>query len=527
MSSPSAPSTPPVAPSVSSVVSSPAPSASEERPGLVLRNARVGLRGPLRHILIIGGRVAAVLDEPPGSAQIGDLTAGHTRAGAVEDVDLEGATVLPGLWDAHVHSVQWAQARRRIDLGGARSAREAAELVLPHLRPSGLATEVIMGYGFRDALWADVPDRSLLPDAHPVVLISNDLHTAWLSGAALALIGRGDHPTGVLREAECYNALVALPPPPRELLDRWVAESTVAAARIGVTGMLDFELADNVTDWLRRFREQEVAVRVACSIPRSGLDEAIARGLRTGDTVAGSGGWLEVGPVKMFVDGSLNTRTAYCDDPYPGSGDHGRLETPPAELAAIMEHAARHGLHPAVHAIGDLASSIALDAFERVGCPGRIEHAQLVRAADFARFARPGLVAGVQPAHAPDDREVADTHWCGRTSRAFAYADLLAAGATLELGSDAPVAPLDPWDGIASAVTRTDDERPPWHPEQAISLKDALAAASRGRSTVREGEPADLMILERDPSLLASGELRRPSVLGTLVGGRWTHRTVG
>ncbi|WP_285705862.1 amidohydrolase family protein [Microtetraspora sp. NBRC 16547] len=500
MSSSPAASTPPVPPT------SPTPSR------LLLRNARVGLGGPVRHVLIEGGRVAAVRDEPPGAESR------HTSD--IEDVDLEGATVLPGLWDAHVHSVQWAEARRRIDLSGARSAREAAELVRPHLR----STELTMGYGFRDALWPDEPDGSLLPADLPAVLISNDLHTAWLSAAALALVGRGGHPTGVLRERECYDAMAALPLPPRELLDRWVAEATVAAAELGVTGMLDFEFADNVTDWLRRVREQEVAIRVTCSIPRNALDDAIARGLRTGDPVAGSGGLIEVGPVKMFIDGSLNTRTAYCDDPYPGSGDCGRLETPPDELAATMAQAARHGLHPAVHAIGDLASSIALDAFDLVGCPGRIEHAQLVRAADFHRFARPGLIAGVQPAHAPDDREVADTHWCGRTSRAFAYADLLAAGATLELGSDAPVASLDPWDGIASAVTRTDDERPAWHPEQAIPLHAALAAASRGRSSVREGDPADLMILERDPSLLEADELRRPGVLGTLVDGRWTHR---
>lgn len=484
--------------------------ASQAPSDLLLHNARVGLGGPLRHVLISAGRVAAICDEPPRPAGTGGL----------ELVDLEGATLLPGLWDAHVHSVQWAQARRRIDLSGARSARDAVDLIRPYLRRS----ELITGYGFRDAFWRDRPDKSLLPADHPVVLISNDLHTAWLSTAALALVGRHDHPTGVLREAECYEAMAALPPPPRELMDRWVAEATAAAAERGVTGLLDFEFADNVTDWLRRVREQTVAVRVTCSIPRPRLDDAIARGLRTGDPVAGSGGLLEVGPVKVFLDGSLNARTAYCDDRYTSSGDQGRLETSPDELIAMMTLATRHGIQPAVHAIGDLASSIALDAFDLVGCPGRIEHAQLVRATDFARFARPGLIAGVQPAHAPDDREVADAHWCGRTSRAFAYADLLAAGATLELGSDAPVAPLDPWDGIASAVTRTDDERPPWHPEQAIPLQVALAAASRGRSAVLEGDPADLMILERDPSLLAPEELRRPGVLGTLVDGRWTHR---
>lgn len=473
---------------------------------LLLRNARLGLRGPIRHVLITGGRVTEVNAEPPP---------------ADESVDVQGATLLPGLWDAHVHAVQWAQARRRVDLSAARSAREAVALMLPG---SGLT----VGYGFRDGLWPDTPGKAMLEAAapgRPIVMISKDLHTAWLSPAALALIGRGDHPTGVLREQECYTAVAELPPPPPAELDRWVAEATTAAAARGVVGMQDFELADNVTDWTRRAREHRLDVRVTCTIPKGRLAEAIDRGLRTGEVVAGSGGLLEVGPVKIFVDGSLNTRTAYCETPYPGTSSHGLLETPPEDLRATMARAAVHGLHPAVHAIGDLAAGIALDAFDSVGCPGRIEHAQLLRPADFARFARPDLIAGVQPAHAPDDRDVADRHWHGRTGRAFAYADLLAAGARLELGSDAPVSPLDPWDGIASAIARTDDDRAPWHPEQAIPLTSALPAASRGRAWVRPDDPADLMLTAHDPADLGPAELRGIEIVGTLLGGRWTHRS--
>ncbi|GAA3579584.1 amidohydrolase family protein [Nonomuraea rosea] len=474
-------------------------------PSLLLRNARMGLNGPIRNVLIADGRIADVTTEEPPAG---------------ESADLQGATLLPGLWDAHVHMMQWAQTRRRVDVSGARSAREAVDLVVPH-------TGFTVAYGFRDGLWPDAPHKSLLEAAapgRPIALFSNDLHTGWFSPAALAAVGRAEHPTGVLRERECHVAMTALPLPPERELDRWVAEATTAAAARGVVGVLDFEYADNVTDWTRRVREQQVDVRVACSIPKDRLEEAIGRGLRSGAAVAGSGGLLEVGPVKIFMDGSLNTRTAYCDDPYPGTGGRGLLETAPDDLHATMALAHAHGVQPAVHAIGDLAASIALDAFERVGCPGRIEHAQLLRPADFARFARPGLIASVQPAHAPDDREVADLHWHGRTHRAFAYADLLAAGAVLELGSDAPVAPLDPWDGLAAAVGRTDDERPPWHPEQSIPLPAVLAAASRGRRGVRRGDAADLMITAADPSGLDAAGLRGMDVLGTLLGGRWTHR---
>ena len=141
----------------------------------------------------------------------------------------------------------------------------------------------------------------------------------------------------------------------------------------------------------------------------------------------------------------------------------------------------------------------------------------------MARFAELGITAGVQPAHAPDDRDVADRLWPGRTERAFAYADLLKAGTRLEFGSDAPVAPLDPWDGIASAVTRTDDDRPPWHPEQNLPLPAALAASAGGRTTVEVGDPADLVVTGRDLRDLPPDELRDMPIVATILGGRVTH----
>jgi len=188
-----------------------------------------------------------------------------------------------------------------------------------------------------------------------------------------------------------------------------------------------------------------------------------------------------------------------------------------------MRDAFAHGIEPAVHAIGDRANTLALDAFAAVGCRGRIEHAQLLTAADVPRFAELGVTAGVQPAHATDDRDVADRHWAGRTGRAFAYGDLLASGARLEFGSDAPVSPLDPWLGIAAAVHRTDDERPAWHPEQRIPVRAALAASARGRFQIRVGDAADLVVVDVDPSEADARTLREMPVHATMLGGRWTH----
>ncbi len=132
--------------------------------------------------------------------------------------------------------------------------------------------------------------------------------------------------------------------------------------------------------------------------------------------------------------------------------------------------------------------------------------------------------ASVQPEHAIDDRDVADHYWAGRTDRAFAYRALLDAGAELALGSDAPVAPLDPWVTLAAAVFRTRDGREPWHPEQALPIADALRASQGGVARVDPGGPADLVVTELDPVTASGDQLRAMPVYATMVAGRWTYR---
>ena len=239
-------------------------------------------------------------------------------------------------------------------------------------------------------------------------------------------------------------------------------------------------------------------------------------------TLDGGAGLLRVGPLKVLIDGSLNTRTAYCVDPYPHGG-RGLLTVSEAELLDLLVRARESGFVPAVHAIGDAANEVALDAFAAAGIAGRIEHAQFVRSQDFARFGGLGLTASVQPAHALDDRDAADSNWAGRTDRAFPLRSLLAAGATLALGSDAPVAALEPWTAMSAATTRSrQDGRGPWHPEQALTRQEALAASTRGRGTVRAGDPADLAVLDVDPLAVSDAEFAAMPVAATLVAGRFT-----
>jgi predicted amidohydrolase YtcJ len=263
-------------------------------------------------------------------------------------------------------------------------------------------------------------------------------------------------------------------------------------------------------------------LRVRTTVWLPWLDEALDAGEPTGTPLAGR---LTAGPLKLMVDGSLNTRTAYCHDSYPGDGPpaHGNLLMAAEELEGHMRRAWAAGIETAAHAIGDRAATVVLDAFDAVGCRGQVEHAQQLRPSDVARLARPGLLASVQPQHAMADRDVADRWWPTTQSVAFPYGSLHRAGAELRLGSDAPVSPPDPWAAVADAVWRTDDDRPPWHVDQALPLAAALRAACGGREGVRVGDAADLVLVAEHPAHCSNADLRRIPVLATWVEGELTR----
>jgi predicted amidohydrolase YtcJ len=485
---------------------------------LILSGARLpGVDGVV-DVKLAGGRVVGV--GPSGTAS----------PRGIRRVDVDGRFVVPGLHDRHVHFSQWAMLSRRLDLAGAESRAAVARLVEASV---ARGDREVIGFGYRDALWADAPTCDVLDAVSgevPVVLVSADLHACWLNSAALRRHGAVElaGASGVLREDDCFRLVREIDDVADAVLDGWVADAAHRAAARGVVGITEYEMRWNRDDWVRRVAAGVDVLRVSFGIYTQHLDRAISEGLRTGDLVPGTGGLVTVGGYKVITDGSLNTRTAWCFDPYPGLGadEHpfGLANVPYDELVPLMRRAHEAGIMPAVHAIGDEANARVLDAFEAVGCSGSIEHAQLLRRDDIARFARLGVVASVQPEHAMDDRDVAERYWAGRTDRAFMLAELAAAGVELALGSDAPVAPLDPWVAIAAAVGRTRDGREPWHPEQAIETRVALAASTGGQgASVQTGGRADLAVLELDPFAASVEKLRAMPVAATLLAGRFTH----
>ncbi|MCU1516899.1 MAG: putative TIM-barrel fold metal-dependent hydrolase [Pseudarthrobacter sp.] len=440
-------------------------------------------------------------------------------------ISLDGRYIVPGLWDEHVHMTQWALHSNRLDLSAAASAHEAAAAVGHHAYGADPSVTTV-GVGFRDALWPDAPTLGMLDAAtgsQPTALISHDLHCVWVNSAAALRYRVQPGGAGLLREEPAFALTRELGKLPDALVDNWVGDAARAAAARGVVGIVDLEMTWNRDAWLRRITGGFDLLRVDAGVYPEDLERARRDGMRSGQALDGGNGLLRVGPLKVLIDGSLNTRTAFCVDPYPDGG-HGLLTVSERELLALLEQAKAAGFVPAVHAIGDGANQVALDAFERAGIGGRIEHAQFVRTEDLARFGRLGVTASVQPVHALDDRDAAESNWGGRTQRAFPLRSLLGAGATLALGSDAPVSPLDPWAAMSAATTRSrQDGRGPWHPQQCISRRQALAASARGRDRIRVGDPADMVVLDANPLDAPDAMFAAMPVAATLVAGRFTY----
>ena len=264
--------------------------------------------------------------------------------------------------------------------------------------------------------------------------------------------------------------------------------------------------------------------RVWQSLPADKLRELEALGVRSGL----GDDYLRLGYLKVFMDGTLGSRTALMLD---GSG----VEITSADaLAEIVTRAAHLGWPVAVHAIGDRANRNALDAFERTrsewaprGLRQRVEHAQCLAPEDLPRFAELGVACSVQFSHAPSDRDLADRHWPGKDGT-YAFNSLWQSGALVANGSDAPIEELDPLAGIRAGVRRTIDDRDPWHPEQALTVEQALEATTvsparlagdeRRRGKLIPGYVADLVVLDRDPI-----EDLDAQVVATMIGGRWVH----
>ena len=512
-----------------------------------------------RAVAIRDGRFVHVGDEPGARAAAGP------RA---EVLDLRGRCVLPGLTDAHLHFKWYAESlpgggRGNSDAGGCRFACRRARGGEPGRR-------WVTGSGWNHNVWGSgaFPDSHLLDAAaprNPVCLEAKNGHALWVNSLALQKAGIGLEtrdpdggqivhtregvPSGILLENAMRLIQAVIPPlTPRELAIL-MRDAQSAAHAAGLTGIHDF---DSTLAW-EAFQELdargELRLRVMKGIPHEQLSAAISLGLRSGF----GGDRLTVGPVKMFADGALGPQTAWMIAPYEGTWSVGIPRLTDQQLSDDILRANASGLSCAVHAIGDAACRIVLDAFEKAaaghrgtGQPGsrlrnRIEHAQLLHPDDFARFS----AAGNRRLDAASPRDLGHDHCRAllgeRCRGAYAWKSLLDTGAALAFGSDCPVEVCSPLAGIHAAVTRRRADGSPgadgWHPEQRVTVAQAVhaytmgAAYASGRESelgsVSAGKRADLTVLDADIFSIDPHEICRTKVAATIVGGSIEYMTGG
>jgi predicted amidohydrolase YtcJ len=514
-------------------------------------------------VAIRDGRVLAVGPD----AAIRPYAGPETRV-----VNLDGKLVTPGFNDAHIHFGSGGQGLLNVSLLGTTTVSEIERRVAA-AAAQAQPGEWILGRGWDHTRlpaselgaggW---PTKEVLDRAapnNPVLLSRVDGHTSWANTAAMRIAGISRstaNPAGgeVVRDArgeatgifkESAEGLVGrhVPAPTLAQSRRGIQAALEMAARTGVTSVQTDASGTDVAIYKQLRDADSLTVRIYAWHP---LDRRVIEGMKALGITAGYGDeWLRMGMLKGYTDGTLGSRTAYMLEPFADDHSHrGLAQYTTAQLDSLVTAADAAGLQVILHAIGDAANRQALDAFERAARLNgarerrhRIEHAQVLDQADIPRFRQLGVIASMQPTHATSDMRWVDAR-IGRaraTEGAYVWRSLLNAGATVIFGTDFPVEPMPPVEGIYSAVTRQSREEPGtppggWMPEQRLTREEAIrlytATPAFGewqeerKGTLQPGMLADLVVWDRDLLAVPEAEILKAEPVMTVVGGRVVFR---
>ena len=478
-------------------------------------------------------------------------------------INLAGAFALPGLNDAHVHLGSGGRQKLAVDLTGSTSLADMQSRIHAAAAKAPPGTW-LQGGGWDHTLWASkqLPTRADIDSitaGHPAFFVRVDGHIAIANTAALAAAGitaqtpdpqggKFDHDalgglTGIVREGTAMAMMTkVIPPPSLELRRKALALAIQDALSHGLTSVQDNsdwqdflaveELENNgqlhlrISEWLAFDQPTDVLKSRRASHP---ADDVL----------------LHTGMLKGFMDGSLGSRTAAMNDAYsddPGNSGIPRYDQQKLNLMAAERALA--GFQLGFHAIGDRAATMALNAFqaaEQVAPDGsksrfRIEHAQVIDAADFDRFATLGVIASMQPNHL-----LTDMNWAAqrlgpdRVKYSYAWKTFLDHHIVLAFGTDYPVEPITPYRGIYSAVTRMDEAgTQTYQPQEKLTIGQALYAYTQGsafaekRETIKgqllPGYLADFTVLDRDLTTIPAADILKTQVLRTVVGGETVYQ---
>jgi predicted amidohydrolase YtcJ len=498
------------------------------------------------------GRIVTVGDDAMVTNRIGP----RTRV-----IRAQGDLILPGFNDSHVHFLQGGLQLSNVQLRDAATPEEFTRRIRDFAMtiPKG---QWILGGDWDHENWpeATLPRRQWIDEVtpdNPVFISRLDGHMALANSLALQLGNISmDTPspdggqivkdamtgelTGVLKDAAM--SLVSRRIPEKAFNARLAAAraATQHAASLGVTSVQDMSGADDIDVYRELQRRGELKTRIYAFAPLPRWKASAEKGLKA----ACGDDWIREGGLKGFADGSLGSTTALFFDAYHDSPETAGLPGdemfPNGAMLGRILGADRSELQIAIHAIGDRANDQILTLFDQVSRTNgnrdrrfRIEHAQHLRGTDVPRFSQIGVVASMQPYHCADDgRWALKRIGPDRARGTYAFRSLIDSGAELAFGSDWNVAPLDPLQGIAAAVTRrTLDGRNPdgWVPEQKISVEEAVRAytvgsakaefAEHDKGKLQAGMLADFVMLSQNIYKIPPEEISRATVQMTVVHG--------
>jgi predicted amidohydrolase YtcJ len=474
--------------------------------------------------------------------------------------DMQGFFLLPSICDSHIHLLEYTHFLSKVDCETP-TRQECLQRVRQRVEstPTG---QWVLGHGWNHNLWTEgYGDSKLLDEIsqkHPIYLTAKSLHAGWTNSAALQAAGinnttadpeRGrilrdssGNPNGILLEAAMQLVEKIIPQPSREETSIRLLQAIKELNRFGITSVHDFDHWELFSLLQDQDNNGKLTLRVVKGIPRNFLDQAIESGLRSGQRC----GRLQVGWLKLFSDGALGAQSAAMLQPYEGNpANLGMLMMESDEIVEIGRKAIKNGIELAVHAIGDRANRVVLNAMRtirkiesRLGLPHRhhrIEHVQIIQPTDQIRLAEMDILASMQPIHVTSDQDMADRYWGERCRYAYAWNSLLKNKASLIFGSDAPVESPNPFLGLAAAISRrkpgVDENQPGWHPQECLTFDQALNAFttapafasgwSERLGKLERGYEADLMVLEQNPSILSAEELSKIAPWKTMHQGVW------
>jgi predicted amidohydrolase YtcJ len=491
-----------------------------------------------------------------GSTQ--EIRQRHSKANIV---DLDGQTVMPGIVESHGHLLSLGQSFLELNLEGVQTVREVVVRVRERTLESK-AGEWIIGWGWDEGAWAaDYPDNVDLSQAspnNPVYLRGLHGFAGWVNDKALEIAGidaatpnpaNGEiirnpetwFPTGILTNRAQELVTSKIPPMAQEQVEKALILAHQECLKYGLTSVHEARVTRSMLNAFRDLnRRGELAILIYTMLDWTDED-LIDACLNLGPFVD-PGNMLTVRCVKIFVDGALGSRGAAFLRPYSDApGTIGVITTPEAAVYQLTKRSLQSGYQVAVHAIGDLANRITLNAYRRaleeVPVPDhrlRVEHAQVVALDDIPKFAPLGIVVSMQPPHCTSDMPWAEERvGPERILGAYAWRSFLETGIHLALNSDFPGETLNPFYGMYAAETRQSPEGVPeggWYPDQCLNREEVLKAytieaAFSGfeenlKGQIAAGMLADFIVLSADIMMVTSRQLLGLQVEKTYVGGQ-------